>query len=151
MPAMKKNEKIMIILILVAVAAFVILDPYHIIRSDDSDTTKKSASRQKQVKEKASEKIGGETDLSGEMERISVSGWKRDPFVRTRPDLEEDALISTLRLSAISVKGEDRMAMINSKPVRVGDTIKGLEVRKIESGKVTLQSGENSYTLTWER
>ena len=151
MASLKKNEKIMVVLILVAVAAFVILDPYHIIRSAPDEATRSSTPRKKQVKETKDKKPTGVDDFGITTERILLEGWRRDPFVQTRPELEEDAMISTLKLTAISVRGNDRMAMINSKPVRIGDEIKGLLVSRIESGRVTLQSGDNSYTLTWER
>ena len=114
MPPLKKNEKIMIIVILAAVAAFVILDPYHIIRPAPD---KKAASSKRKQAKKTDETKSEVDDGAYTAERIELEGWKRDPFVQTRPDLDQDAMISTLKLTAISVRGIENGAKVLEGPV----------------------------------
>ncbi len=149
MPPLKKNEKVMLIAIVVVVVAFLILDPYYLWRTPPD----KAVVVKKESKDKKSENGTAEADTgwSFSQERISLKEWGRDPFVQARPDLDVEALFGDLKLGVISVKGDDRMAMINSKSVRVGDEVNGLKVTSIESGRVILQSDEISYTLTWEK
>ncbi len=139
----------MLIAIAVVVVAFLILDPYYLWRTPPDQ----AVAAKKESKDKKSESGIAEADTVWPFfqERISLNEWGRDPFVQARPDLDTEGLFSDLKLGVISVKGDDRMAMINSKSVRVGDLINGLKVTSIESGRVILQSGEISYTLTWEK
>ncbi len=83
---------------------------------------------------------------------MPLVGWVRDPFVKGRPDLDEQALIETMKLGVISVLGNDRMALINSQPVRVGDNINGMVIDRIGTDYVILSSVRGrDYTLTWEK
>ena len=84
-------------------------------------------------------------------ERVPFEGWHRDPFVQTRAYLDERVDLSDLKLGAISVRKQDRYALINSRVVRMGDIISGMVVDRIERDRVVLVSGGRSYTLTWER
>jgi len=150
MPSRKKNERIMLILIGAAVIAFVILDPYHLFRSPPEKAVQSNTDQAKQTKKPADPMMDGMADQTGSP-RMELKGWRRDPFEQIQSDIDKDAMVASLRLTAISVWGADRMAMINSKPVRVGDEVQGLQVTSIESGRVKLEASGQSYTLTWER
>jgi len=161
MPPLKKKEKRMLIAIGILIAAFIVMDPYYLWKTPPekpgsskqkkADTGKKDAG-EKEAKPvgKAARKMTAET-VKIPRERIPLEGWKRDPFVQARPDLDEADMISQMRLGAITVRGNNRMALINSKVVRVGDMILGMEVGSIETDRVVLKTGNRSYTLTWER
>ena len=75
----------------------------------------------------------------------------RDPFVRTRPYMDEIWKVSDMKLGAISVRQNDRYALINATIVRPGDEVGGMTVESIERDKVILSARGRSYTLTWER
>ena len=149
MPPLKKNEKIMLVVIAAAAVAFLILDPYNLWREPAAETV----AAKKDSKKNTSPVVSAAADTTWpfSQERITLNKWGRDPFVQARPDLDMDETISDLKLGVISIRGDDRMAMINSKPVRVGDRINGLRVDRIESGQVILSNSTLEYTLTWEK
>jgi type II secretory pathway component PulC len=56
-----------------------------------------------------------------------------------------------MKLGAISVRGNDRYALINSRVMRSGDEIGGMTIERIERDRVILSAGGRNYTLTWEK
>ncbi|NQU04491.1 MAG: hypothetical protein HQ568_00250 [Calditrichaeota bacterium] len=159
----KKREKIMMGLIGVGVIVFLILDPYYFIWRDPpvpEETTTAPAVVQKigDIKPKKVKKGVKSTDqiskgrLMIEREKIDLEGWRRDPFVQGRPDIEDEELITSMKLGIISVRGNDRMALINSQAVRPGDDVSGMKVDRIEANYVVLSSVHGrEYILTWEK
>ncbi len=159
MPPLKKNEKVMLVMIGVVVIAFAIMDPYYFWKTKpEPELTEKQKKRKEQKEKLAADKetvtpkiaITKQTRFIPK-DPIPLKDWGRDPFVQARPDLDEENILSKLRLSAISVQGDSRMALINSKLVRVGDVINGLKVNSIDADRVILASGNRTYQLTWEK
>lgn len=158
----KKRERLMLALIGVLVLIFIIMDPYNFIgkKSEVTETQEETQAITVQTANIPStlgipdtrKEIRQTSNDSIEREKTSFEGWVRDPFVQGRPDLDEQTLIETLKLGVISVQGNDRMALINSKPVRAGDEILGMVVSRIGVDYVILSSGHGrDYTLTWEK
>ncbi len=158
----KKREKIMLGLIGVGVAVFLILDPYYFIWKDPpvpEETTApivvQKISDIEQTKVKKGAQSTGQISkgrIMKEYEKIDLEGWRRDPFVQGRPDIEDEELIASMKLGIISVRGNDRMALINSQAVRPGDDISGMKVDRIEANYVVLSSVHGlEYILTWEK
>ncbi|NQT35594.1 hypothetical protein HQ587_10425 [bacterium] len=159
MPPLKKNEKVMLVMIGIVVIVFAVMDPYYIWKTKpEPELTEKQKERKEQkeklaaAKETATQKrtVTEQTKFIPK-DPIPLKGWGRDPFVQARPDLDEENILGKLRLSAISVQGDSRMALINSKLIRVGDVINGLKVNSIETERVILTSGNRTYQLTWEK
>jgi hypothetical protein len=159
----KKREKIMLGLIGVGVIVFLIIDPYYFIWKDPpvSEQTIVAPVVTQQIGDikPAAKKKTTETPekvskgrIKIEREKIDLEGWQRDPFVQGRPDIEDEELVATMKLGIISVRGNDRMASINSQTVRPGDDIKGMKVDRIESNYVVLSTTQGrDYILTWEK
>ncbi len=82
-------------------------------------------------------------------EPIHFATWGRDPFAQTHRQFDEAAAITNFSLGGISVRGEDRYALVNSQIVRVGDNIGGMQISRIEKDYVILNRGKQTYTLTW--
>ena len=149
----------MLVMIGVIVIAFAIIDPYYFWKTPpEPELTEKQKNRKEQKEKLAVDKetatpkktITEQTRFIPK-DPIPLKGWGRDTFVQARPDLDEENILKKLRLSAISVQGDSRMALINSKLVRVGDVINGLKVNSIETDRVILASGNHTYQLTWEK
>ena len=159
MPPLKKNEKRMLVIIGVIVIAFVVMDPYYLWKTKPEPELTEKQKKRKEQKEKLvadKETVTPKKTITEQTrfiprDPIPLKGWGRDPFVQARPDLDEGSILDKLRLSAISVQGDSRMALINSKLVRVGDVINGLKVNSIETDWVILTSGNRTYKLTWEK
>jgi len=164
MPPLRKNEKAMLVLIGVALVVFVAMDPYYLVWKKKPLPPAKEEKRQGAQTATAPAKTaagavvakatGGEAfqrTSTVATERMPFEGWRRDPFVQTRAYLDERVDLSDLKLGAISVRKQDRYALINSRVVRMGDIISGMVVDRIERDRVVLVSGGRSYTLTWER
>jgi len=164
MPPLKKNEKMMLALIGAALVVFIAMDPYFLIWKKPPDTGKKGAkgaapaAAAAQVQpaaqttpaavESAPAGTGRRSTIGAT--RVPYETWKRDPFTRTRAYLEETYNLAQFKLGAISVRQEDRYALINSRIVREGDQIGGMTVDRIERNQVILVAGGRSYTLSWE-
>ena len=156
---MTKKEKTLLGITGICVLAFLIVDPFYFWRTQPVEETGDSKPKQESIIKPAVEKnlVSAESPLKVEplkqtqRDKINFDEWHRDPFVMARPDLDAEGSIAGMKLGMISVRGEDRMALINAKPVRVGDNVGGMKVSSIESDRVTLETGIRSYTLTWEK
>lgn len=159
MPPLKKNEKTMLVVIGIVVIAFAVMDPYYLWKTKpEPELTEKQKQRKEQKEKQAADKgtVTQKRVIVGQIRfipenPIPLKGWGRDPFVQARPDLDEEDILDKLRLSAISVQGDSRMALINSNLVRVGDIINGMKVNSILTDRVILTSGNRTYQLTWEK
>lgn len=165
MPALKKNEKIMLAGIGVMVVVFIVMDPYYFIYKDPPDPTadtkgagKKGAAPAKEVrhapkpktqpaKGAKEEAVESSEDKRPKREPIQFENWGRDPFVQARRSFDDAQAISGLRLGGISTKGADSYALINKQILRIGDSIEGLIVTRIESDRVLLSKGGQTYVL----
>ncbi len=157
MPPLKKNEKVMLILIGISVVVFIVMDPYYILwkkppvpESAPADTTKKVAQA---VASAVGKVVSGAAvpSSSGRAAREPVlySNWGRDPFVQARRYIDDESTVAALKLGGISVRGEDRYALINKQIVRPGDEIGGMYVERIEKDRVIISREGRSFVLTW--
>ncbi len=55
---------------------------------------------------------------------------------------------AALRVSAIFISGERRIAVVNGRSVRVGETIGGATVRRIERDRVSFLRGGRTFSVT---
>jgi len=159
MPPLKKNEKVMMVLVGAVLLGFVALDPYYLIWKKKPLPPAKGEAKPVAAATAAAGSAAGKGAVAAApqrtptvaAERIALEGWRRDPFVQTRAYLDQQLDLSELKLGAISVRKQDRYALINSRVVRTGDIISGMRVDRIERDRVVLVSGGREYTLTWER
>ncbi len=152
MPPLKKKEKIMMGLAGAVLIYMVIDDPYYIIWKSPpgSEPTGQTTTTQPITPGEADAAIVRSEPGKHVWDKVEYTGWGRDPFVQTRRYVDQAAELSDLKLGVISVKGDSRMALINSKPVKEGDLIGGMTVERIEKDRVILTIQGLSYTLTWE-
>ena len=157
MPPLKKNEKIMLILIGAAVIFFVVMDPYYIVwRTPPGaeappplvQTVKTGVLGVMPAASAKGGPVRPVTELA--REKIPLEGWGRDPFMRTRGVSDRVNRLDELRLGVISVRGDERYALINSRVVRVGDEIAGFRIARIEKDRVILTLDGQDYLITWE-
>ena len=82
--------------------------------------------------------------------KAKVQGGARP--TTSRPQARKDVrLFRSLKLNAISVKPDSRMAVINRSIVKEKDRIKGFRIERIEPDGVTLNGPSGSYRLTFNR
>lgn len=55
---------------------------------------------------------------------------------------------AALRVSAIFISGERRIAVVNGRSVRVGETIGGATVQRIERDRVSFLRGGRTFSVT---
>ncbi len=171
MPPLKKNEKLMLAGIGVMVVVFVAMDPYYFIYRDPPETTSEepakgaktggekakvdNAKAEKAPAKQAKSNHGSKHEQAAEpapdnrpkREPVVFNSWGRDPFVQTKQTIDDAQAVSGLKLSGISVKGDDSYALINKQIVRTGDAIEGMIVSRIEADRVMLSKGGQTYTL----
>lgn len=149
MQPLKKNEKIMLGVIGAALVLFVAMDPYYFIWKD----TPMPESEKKAVKVDTVAHIpefqAQNPVKRHNYQRAGFKGWGRDPFLQTKRSLEMSASIGEMKLTGISVSGNDRFALINSRILREGDTIEGMLVSKIYANRVIMSLDGRSFTLNW--
>jgi len=168
MPPLKKNEKIMLAGIGVMIIVFIVMDPYYFIYKDppvpEAATPvgaekpgvrhTKPAATPPQKGTKPAKGGKGEpvaepmVDNRPKREPIQFNQWGRDPFIQTKRSYDDQQAISGLKLGGISTKGADSYVLINKQILRVGDGIEGLIVSRIESDRVHLSKGGQTYILT---
>jgi MSHA biogenesis protein MshK len=72
-------------------------------------------------------------------------------FDPTRPPrargTRSHSVAASFELTAILISGTRRVAIINGKPCRAGDTVDGAELLSIESGSVELRAGPRRLTV----
>ncbi|MBM3326492.1 MAG: hypothetical protein FJY65_05875 [Calditrichaeota bacterium] len=160
MPPLKKNEKVMVTLIGVSVIVFVAMDPYYIIwkkkpssTTTPADTTHKAAAAPgAAIVDKLQPQAARVTGVGRpQREPVPYTNWGRDPFVQARRYIDDETTVAELKLGGISVRGEDRYALINKQIVRQGDEIAGMSVERIEKDRVIISRGGRSFILTWGR
>ena len=83
----------------------------------------------------------------------STAGGQHDGelFDPTRPfqarGTRSQSVAPSFELTAILISGTRRVAIINGKPCRAGDTVDGAELLSIESGSVELRAGPRTVTV----
>jgi hypothetical protein len=176
--ALKKSEKLMMAGVGVAVVVFVIMDPYYIIYKTAPEDPALIAAREAKAKKAAAAgtteagkakpdakaPVKGKASGKGKKaeeeppppepekpkrDPIKFANWGRDPFIQMRRNLDDEQALSNLKLSGLSIRGSDRYAIINSQILRVGDTVEGMTITKIEQDKVTLHRNGDTYSLRW--
>lgn len=73
----------------------------------------------------------------------------KNPFSagRTSP---KDMILEDLFLNGVVIGGSENYALVSGHVLKVGDSIAGLRVRSIDSGKVVLQELDQIYTLYFD-
>ena len=89
-----------------------------------------------------------ETMIKSQKERAETLAWGRDPFQYIETNLDQSYRTDALVLGGISL-GRDKpgFAFINNEIVKVGDSIGGYEVVKIQKDKVLLKRGSQIFYL----
>ena len=62
-------------------------------------------------------------------------------------DTQGAAPVSALAVSAVFISGERRVAVVNGQRVRVGETVGGAVVSRIERDRVSFRRGERSFDV----
>ena len=133
---MNRNKKIVMLIVLLAVVAFVWTPKGNKPASASADTH--------------DDLMPITTDNDTVVRKMSIrfNEWGRDPFIRLEEDEDEDTQdLSNLTVYSIIFIGEEPEAMIDDKIVHVGDKISGKTVKKIEKDKVILTDGKMDYVL----
>lgn len=149
MQVTKSQKRLLIVLgIVVAYGIFDI--------STNLETYKKvysGSSKARTVKQKTAVDAAKTTTTNSNMQASYLAGWGRDPFYlkeKRGPAVNKKIRRKktvNLRLLAISTKGNNSIALINDKIVKLGDIISGYRVLKISQTKVYLSDGKRKITL----
>jgi len=86
--------------------------------------------------------------LDAQRARSQALEWGRDPFARTASTTGERDTQTGARLTGVSIRGDDRIALIGHDVVREGDTLaSGFTVHVITKDSVTLRSDNEEVVL----
>lgn len=163
MPPLKKSERNMLIGVGISVAVFLIVDPYYLWRKKPSPPPAEGQSKPAQT---AGVSSPGGTPIPTSptstaptparplgnrptFQRKEFAEWGRDPFLQTRVQYDAQQLVTTqFKLSGISMRGDNRYALINNQIVREGEQIGPFLVQSIRSDRVILTHQDRVYVLT---
>ena len=128
---MKRNTKLAIMTVLIAVAVFVWIPKGKKPTAVSANTLNQTMPTIKTVPRK----------------RTEFANWGKDPFAK--PQTEEKMVDgdSGLKVSCIMYSDEKPSAFINDSIVFVGDKITDKTVKQIERDRVTLTDGTKDYVL----
>ncbi len=82
------------------------------------------------------------------IEQKTQTAWGGDPFQLRRSVTTVSKRVLSWHLSGIVYNSQAALAIINGRPVKVGDKIDDAKVVKIEAKKVTLEHNGKGLTLT---
>lgn len=81
---------------------------------------------------------------------LAASAELTDPTrpSHARPDAGEPAPVAvSLNVTAVFVSGDRRIAIVNGQRVRVGETVDGVTVSRIERNRVSFSRGDRVFTV----
>lgn len=84
--------------------------------------------------------------LAGHAASADLNDPTRPSYVLQSPGAQ--AAPTSLRVSAVFISGDRRIAVINGQRVRVGDEVAGARVSAIAKNKVTLVRGERTFDVS---
>jgi hypothetical protein len=139
MSQLNKGQKRMLALL----ALVLLYAVYDIASNWDSYTSYYSNKPKKKANQSKNTATGVNTLANTKVDKSYLKDWNKDPFYipsvrRTyRKQVNTSAEI-VLKLNAISYSGENSVAMINNKILKIGDSISGYRVQKIEPKTVSI-------------